>query len=193
MKRMNWLALVGLAMTTACTELPGPDPDTDDTDSEFYAGPWQISTISAGCAADKWTIDITTDGLSGSIEISIFETGSWTGTNTADVWDELHIMNDNYDFDATTGTYDKWKLEMAVVSAIGDVVLTGANQTSLYACTSDNHTNGAGGSLAFMATMFDDSSPPVVEDRAIWGYEAHQYFVTDQGFTDAVCFDSDSD
>lgn len=162
----------------------------------FYDGPYQIAVIDLSCAEgtpDVWSYSATSDGYSGLIDVSIFETGDSTcyPSNPSACWDEQHDLV-NTDFDADCGTYDDWAIELDDVATPGEVV---SGSTTLLDCTFANNIGGANGSIAVKFTMFDDASDAI--DCAISGFKADQYWNDSQGGlgggTDCVCFDTDSD
>lgn len=226
MRYAIWLAAVSALLagcTGATTDTSTTDTSTDTGDTGYYHGPLQISSASEHCDSSPsphvWNYDVQTDGLSGQIEVQVAETGdcNWRNyeagsvlsgcsgipTDTPDaIHTETDLMDDNYDYDATHGTYDKWKMALKVVSSAGDVVAADPNNpntgTTLWDCqddltqtdTASPGTDWINGSLAWMITMYDDSSPPQVTDCIIFGFHSDQYWNTYKG-NDCLCFEGD--
>lgn len=221
----NALWLASLSILAAGCIGTGDDTGGDDTGSTYYEGPWQIASYLVSCDDngttnttfdnradatsdhndDEWTFDVVTDGLAGTIELQIAETGAYNDTtNTMNGIVETHLLDDNYDYDLETGTYDKWKLVLARTNdyanySPGDPNNTG-DGTTFFSCWWDDATKitdtdgyvteWQGGSLAFMFTMYDDSSPPEQQDCIYFGRKAYQYFNTREG-NDCLCFEGD--
>lgn len=218
------LTFLAVGFAAGCTDTTTIDDtgDTDETDTEdtFYQGPWQIESVGYTCApvstVDTWTYTIETAGLAGAIEAQLVDSGAWDGTGSTlpgSIWQETHFFDNNTDFDAENGTFDKWELVLKDVATTGEVnpggpcadgqttgcTTPGAGAetaTTLFDCTWDSGTVGGtgdrtGDSLAWMFTMLDDSSPAVTQDCIIFGKRSTQIFNTIGG-NDCLCFEGDT-
>ena len=88
------------------------------------------------------------------------------------------------DADTLVGSWDHWNTTQPNVATIGEVVESGADQTSLLDCTDNN-----GSTLSWKVAMFNDASPPVQVDCVIFGRFSAAQFSGDG----CVCIDTDGD
>lgn len=134
-----------------------------------YEGPWQVAEVSWNCddSANTWTYSVLTDGWANTVTLDIHETGSTTP------WSESHPM-DNTAF-AEDGSWDQWDLVLDEVTTIGEVV---SGETTLFECGFHGDD-----SLAWMATMDAGENGT---DCGVWGYQAADYWNTQQGNS---CYD----
>ncbi|MCO4746955.1 MAG: hypothetical protein KC912_19310 [Proteobacteria bacterium] len=180
MNKLTLVMVAAMSVLAACEgEVDGP---TGDTAAAPYDGPWQVAEVLWDCDATGYTYDVKTDGWAGDMTLDIFETGAWTGTNNADVWDEFHPMS-NVEF-AQDGSWDTWDLELTSVATTGEVT---SGTSTLFQCfqtdgTTPRHDDA---SLTWKAEMLDDND--ALMDCAIWGHEAEDYWETNQG-DDCYCF-----
>jgi len=181
-------ALAIPALFVACDQLPGGGWEgiLDDSGDTATVQPTEdplIASINYGCNVgnpDMWWFDITNDGWAGDVTIDLFETGdgNWGQRNVGAVWDESHNMvNTEW---AEDGTWDRWQLDLTDVESPGSQT---SGRSTLFGCAWND-----GGSLAFMATLYDDRGVPA--DCAIWGHESEQYFNEYLGNT-CICFEGD--
>jgi hypothetical protein len=125
---------------------------------------------------------VRTESLASAITVDVYETGdsNWP-TNPEAAWDESHDLT-GYLYDTQCYSWDEWAVDLDDVASSGDVV---SGETTLWDCSFDDD-----GSLAFLATVYDDSTPAVAVDCAIWGYDAEGYFIDHLG-KECDCLDED--
>lgn len=145
--------------------------DTGFDDPTGYQGPWQIATITWDCVGSGWTYEFTTDGWAYGMDLSIHET-----SDDVDPWSEFHFT-DNLDF-AEDGSWDVWGVTLTLASDQGAVV---SGQTTFFECGPYSPDN-----LAWMVVMRGSSGQEL--DCGVWGFEAADWFNTQQG-NSCVVFD----